>query len=92
VTVQPLTQYFLYEDTLIPAGAITGGNFLPGEDSFFTPNQNLPFAGDGLSANFALTGTVAVSAVPEPAALASLGMGIMTLAGYGWRRAKAAAA
>jgi hypothetical protein len=90
VTVQPLTQYFLYEQRLIPTGAITGGNIFIGANDFFMVDAITPLTSGRVSANYALTGTAAVSANPEPATLAMLGAGLATLAGYGWRRRQAA--
>ncbi|HEY1377304.1 MAG TPA: PEP-CTERM sorting domain-containing protein [Gemmataceae bacterium] len=46
--------------------------------------NELAFAAD-------LAGGAQPAAVPAPAAAALLGMGVVSLCGYGWRRRKAAA-
>jgi PEP-CTERM motif len=68
-----------------------------GEDSFDTYSQTVATVpGDTLVLNFLLTTdgstpsgiVVSNSAVPAPASLALLGIGIGGMAGYGWRRRK----
>jgi len=65
-TLLPSTQYFLYENVLIPSGTTSGGSFsYSGGQSYYTPSSSSDFGGGGASANFLVQG----SAVPEPSSV-----------------------
>jgi hypothetical protein len=55
------TQYFFYENALLAAGSISGGNLYPGGQGYFSSAGNTNFSGFGDSNNFEVNGT----AVPE---------------------------
>ena len=58
VTLLPRTQYFFYENSLLPGGAISGGNRYAGGHDYFTDSPNSSFAPGGqISANFRVTGS-----------------------------------
>jgi hypothetical protein len=61
-------------------------------DVFFTTNQaNFGDLGSfGFDGSAGVVGTATTSAVPEPATLTLLGIGIAGMAGFGWRRRKQA--
>lgn len=58
------TQYFFYENALVPQGAISGGNFYAGGQGYVASSENDSFFGFGNSHNFRVTGTP-VTSVPE---------------------------
>jgi len=66
LTLLPSTQYFFYENALIPVGAITGGNVYAGGQDYYAVSASSNFAVGTLSTNFRVTGSV-VSGVPDSA-------------------------
>ena len=77
--LSPGTQYFFYENALIPAGSITGGNIYAGGHDYFAFSASTNFAPDPSSANFRVTGTPAT--VPDTGTTGSLlGLSLMGLA------------
>lgn len=66
VTLAGSTQYFFYENAVIPTGAIWGGNVYGGGQAYFTPTD-AAYNAQGGSIDFRVTGT-SVSAVPDSGA------------------------
>jgi hypothetical protein len=52
LTLLPATQYFFYENALIPGSSIIGGNVIAGGQQYLTVSANSDFAGIELSSNF----------------------------------------
>lgn len=85
LTLQPGTQYFLYENALIPQGSITGGNTILGGEGFSTGFSTYTASGNfapfilpiGASSSFLVTGTPAT--VPEASSLLPMAVGLMAL-------------
>ena len=71
-TLQPNTQYFLYEDTVIPQ--ISGDPFITPFTGYGTPSASTTFGGFG-STDFRVSGDIA-NGVPEPTT-----MGLCVLGG-----------
>lgn len=87
LTLSGGTQYFFYEDALIPVAAITGGAPYAGGDLFFTGSSSTAFLeATGDSANFMVTGTPVATTTPEPSSIIFVGTGILGLAGVTRRR------
>lgn len=85
VTLAAGTMYFLYGDTLTPAGVQTGGGYIPDGSYVFADSGTSDFAGDdtGLSSNFVVDGT---AVTPEPSSIALLGTGVLSVALMARRR------
>ncbi len=82
LTLAPGTQYFFYENALIPQGARSGGNVYPGGTTQFTFSADSNFLPNdtGLSSNFRVTGSPAGASVPDGGASALLlGLGVAAL-------------
>jgi hypothetical protein len=73
VTLLPNTQYFFYENSLIPGGSITAGATYSGGNFYFTTSPNVGFA-DGLGASNNLNFQVQGTPVPEPSSFILVGM------------------
>jgi VPDSG-CTERM motif len=72
LTLLPATQYFFYENAVIPASAITGGNVIAGGHLYFTNGDNNPFGVSSVSLNFRVTGSPAGVGVPDGGSTVSL--------------------
>jgi hypothetical protein len=81
LTLQPNTQYFLYEDTPL---TISAGNTISGGQAYVAGNgaPNFVPANGAVSFDFLLSGGM----VPEPATLSLFGLGLAVLAGRRTRR------
>jgi VPDSG-CTERM motif len=82
LTLLPLTQYFFYENALIPAGAITaGGNPVAGGHLYFTTIASDNFSPASQSLNFRVTGTPVATSVPDNGSTVMLlGIGVVAIA------------
>lgn len=81
VTLQTGTTYYVYEDALLPIGALTGGNTVAGAGDFFTTGAGTAFVGpNSASTNFA------VNSIPEPGTASTMLIGALALAGFATRR------
>jgi hypothetical protein len=81
VTLTAGNTYYLYEDTLIPEGTITGGPQTA--DLFYeTFGATSDFGPDQSTSNFTVTGSPLVGLIPtpEPSGLILLGTGLIALA------------
>src|SRR5206468_3169953 len=66
LTLLPATQYFFYENALIPADSITGGNSYAGGQFYVALTTNENFFGLPESFNFRVTGSP-INGVPDSA-------------------------
>lgn len=68
LTLAPATTYYFYVNTALAANAIVGGNVYAGRQFYYSDASGNNFAGQGVAADFRVTGTV----VPEPSAIVLL--------------------
>lgn len=78
VTLTAGNEYYFYEDTLVPMGAITGFGFATGALDYGTQNPADPYYWDesGSSSNYIVDGT---AVTPEPSSIAFLGTGALAI-------------
>jgi len=86
VTLQPLTQYFFYENANIPANSITGGASYSGGSFYYSVGASDNFVNEGSSQvlNFEVTGSPLQT--PEPSSLLMTLMALPGLCAFTWRR------
>jgi hypothetical protein len=74
---------------LLPSVDLGNGSSFSGVFKFVNPSTSVDITGDLASGELTLEST---SSVPEPSTLTLLGIGSLSLLGYGWRRRNRAAA
>jgi hypothetical protein len=70
LALSPNTQYFFYENAVIPAFSITGGSIIAGGHLYLAGSANNDFFGASSSVNFRVTGSPA--GVPDTGSTLSL--------------------
>ncbi|HEX3569352.1 MAG TPA: PEP-CTERM sorting domain-containing protein [Acidobacteriaceae bacterium] len=91
LTLSGNTQYFFYENALIPGSTVMGDNIFVGGNAAFSTTGTGSFTLNDRSADFVVTGSPVSTppATPEPSSLVLLGTGILGLAQAGYRKLRA---